>query len=253
MWQRNHLIRNDHPTKADDIYWSAVLGSKGTENTSVHTIFQYMMTKTHKPSSLGIDKSLTKQNRLLYVGKDVIKEPQTYKPELCAFLEYLRFSIKYKSLINTYCLVAFSKVRSKFPDTKTLFKSFTYQRSKRDTSKISEQQSKSSNPNATDSVQLLQISPQTNSEKEILNSNSIQSTTIPQQHVSDVKTSTITNLLKNRQTYAPSVKDAEKDVECQSVVSCVHPYISYIAGAIMFILVVYLIIVFGKCVCEENY
>ncbi|XP_069117880.1 uncharacterized protein [Argopecten irradians] len=45
----------------------------------------------------------------------------------------------------------------------------------------------------------------------------------------------------------------KKKPECQSVVACIHPYISYLAGTIMFILVVYLIIVFGKCVCDDSF
>ncbi|OWF35661.1 uncharacterized protein LOC110442678 [Mizuhopecten yessoensis] len=49
---------------------------------------------------------------------------------------------------------------------------------------------------------------------------------------------------------APKVK---KKVECLTVVACIHPYISYLAGTIMFILVVYLIIVFGKCVCDDSF
>lgn len=40
---------------------------------------------------------------------------------------------------------------------------------------------------------------------------------------------------------------------CQTILACIHPYISYLAGTIMFILVVYLIIVFGKCVCDDSF
>ncbi|XP_060083049.1 uncharacterized protein LOC132562328 [Ylistrum balloti] len=45
----------------------------------------------------------------------------------------------------------------------------------------------------------------------------------------------------------------KKKLECQTIVACIHPYISYLAGTIMFILVVYLIIVFGKCVCDDSF
>ncbi|XP_033736060.1 uncharacterized protein LOC117324358 [Pecten maximus] len=45
----------------------------------------------------------------------------------------------------------------------------------------------------------------------------------------------------------------KKKPECQTILACIHPYISYLAGTIMFILVVYLIIVFGKCVCDDSF
>lgn len=40
---------------------------------------------------------------------------------------------------------------------------------------------------------------------------------------------------------------------CDNVASCLNPYLSYIAGLMMFFLVVYLIIVFGRCVCDDTY
>lgn len=43
------------------------------------------------------------------------------------------------------------------------------------------------------------------------------------------------------------------DQQCDNVASCLYPYVSYFAILIMFFLVMYLIIVFGRCVCDESY
>ena len=40
---------------------------------------------------------------------------------------------------------------------------------------------------------------------------------------------------------------------CDNVASCLNPYLSYIAGLMMVFLVIYLIIVFGRCVCDDTY
>ena len=64
---------------------------------------------------------------------------------------------------------------------------------------------------------------------------------------------TITTTTQQHTAGAARTERATSHDECFSFVSCVQPYISYVAGTIMFILVLYLIIVFGRCVCDDSF
>ncbi|CAC5406993.1 unnamed protein product [Mytilus coruscus] len=63
----------------------------------------------------------------------------------------------------------------------------------------------------------------------------------------------ITSYPSKGTSYIASVTQNENQKTCDNAAACLYPYVSYFAGIVMFLLIVYLTIVFGRCVCDDSY
>ncbi|VDH94833.1 Hypothetical predicted protein [Mytilus galloprovincialis] len=63
----------------------------------------------------------------------------------------------------------------------------------------------------------------------------------------------ITSYPSKGTSYIASVTQTESEKTCDNAAACLYPYVSYFAGIVMFLLIVYLTIVFGRCVCDDSY
>ncbi|CAG2238481.1 unnamed protein product [Mytilus edulis] len=62
----------------------------------------------------------------------------------------------------------------------------------------------------------------------------------------------ITSYQSKGTSYIASVTQNESKKTCDNAAACLYPYVSY-RGIVMFLFIVYLTIVFGRCVCDDSY